>query len=382
MAANGAQDSFLHLAAAWISEHHPQHVNELQFESSNLAWSTQLLVILQNHLISRKFAEIKKMDRKASTSTAFVLGSQAFFNVSVSARSCISPAIPHINHGFAGSRKRVLSISWTPTTSRPNSQSLTCHAAKDTISNYAPITDREDAIVWEHKGANKLPVIVDEVFDIDGTSYFVTIPKDQPVFLVLEEKRDDGEVYNLVVDDPDLIKKLMPKAKKTLADEDNWTLTQCGSILTLAGVDNEALDDLFEDEEDDEDDEDDVASGDDNEEGAEGRDEDVVEGELDEELDDLDEDGYDSEGNEVETAEILATFVVDGEEYLVCKSSSHVSVIAKTSPKHPGDLEMLSEAESAKVQPLIESVIRGEYEEEDEEHVHGPDCGHEYEGQP
>jgi len=157
--------------------------------------------------------------------------------------------------------------------------------------------------------ARSLYCYVEQSFTSKGIQYYLLMPIDNPVSIILWDEQDDAEQAILVEDEAE-IDTLFPKAEASLAEE-NLTLKRTSFTLTVAG------------------------------ELPEPEDDDILTLEIETERD-----------WEAEEFQLLATFVYNNFEYGVYTPLVPLLFFAKA--KADGELELLSLDELKKIQPILE----------------------------
>lgn len=176
------------------------------------------------------------------------------------------------------------------------------------FSQDQPASSPEIKVLVDEK-ARSLYCYVEQSFQSKGVQYYLLLPIDSPVSIILWEDDQDEEQAILIEEEAD-IEKLLPAAEASLAEE-NLTLKQTSFTLTVAG-------DLPEPEDDD-----------------------ILTLEIETEG-----------GLETEEFQLLATFSDHNCEYGIYTPLVPLLFFAKVNSK--GDLELLSLEELKTIQPILE----------------------------
>ncbi len=157
--------------------------------------------------------------------------------------------------------------------------------------------------------ARSLYCYVEQSFTSKGVQYYLLMPIDSPVSIIMLDEDEDAEQAILIEDEPE-IDRLFSKAEASLAEEE-LTLKRTSFTLTVAG------------------------------ELPEPEDDDILTLEIETER-----------AWEAEEFQLLATFIHDDQEYGVYTPLVPLLFFAKAQPD--GELELLSLDELKTIQPILE----------------------------
>lgn len=151
---------------------------------------------------------------------------------------------------------------------------------------------------------------VEQSFTSKGVQYYLLMPIDSPVSIILWDDREEDAEQAILIEEEAEIEALFPKAEASLAEE-NLTLKHTSFTLTVAG------------------------------ELPEPEDDDILTLEIETERD-----------WETEEFQLLATFFHEEQEYGIYTPLVPLLFFAKAKPN--GDLELLSLDELKIIQPILE----------------------------
>jgi len=157
--------------------------------------------------------------------------------------------------------------------------------------------------------ARSLYCYVEQSFTSKGVQYYLLMPIDSPVSIIMWDEDEDAEQAILIEDEPE-IDRLFSKAEASLAEEE-LALKRTSFTLTVAG------------------------------ELPEPEDDDILTLEIETER-----------AWEAEEFQLLATFIHDDQEYGVYTPLVPLLFFAKAQPD--GELELLSLDELKTIQPILE----------------------------
>jgi len=225
-----------------------------------------------------------------------------------------------------GVLQRQLQFSSTfVSTSSTSSLLLATSASKSSNSNseeptLTRVSEEEEGVpipFIDKQGNSFIECYADSVATVDGVEYTIAVPCDYCVALCYEK---DDQLVQVELDD-ELMDDIFPMAENIVNDEfgEELALQRTPQVLTLVG-------ELEEDDDDEEDDE------------------------FDDDDDDDDEYG-------VEDVELLLAFEHRDQEYNLVRLMDPVLLVGKTDPERPDLRVLLTEEESEKVMPLLESAF-------------------------
>lgn len=177
------------------------------------------------------------------------------------------------------------------------------------FSQDQPPSSPEIKVLVDEK-ARSLYCYVEQSFKSKGIQYYLLLPIDSPISLILWEEEEQEEEQAILIEDEADIEKLLPEANASLAEE-NLTLKQTSFTLTVAG------------------------------ELPEPEDEDILTLEIETE-----------EGLETEEFQLLASFSYNNCEYGIYTPLVPLLFFAKVNSE--GDLELLSLEELKTIRPILE----------------------------
>lgn len=178
------------------------------------------------------------------------------------------------------------------------------------FSQDQPPSSPEIKVLVDEK-ARSLYCYVEQSFQSKGVQYYLLLPIDSPISIILwEEEEQEEEEQAILIEEEADIEKLLPEAEASLAEE-NLTLKQTSFTLTVAG------------------------------ELPEPEDEDILTLEIETE-----------EGLETEEFQLLATFSYNNCEYGIYTPLVPLLFFAKVNSE--GDLELLSLEELKTIRPILE----------------------------
>lgn len=176
------------------------------------------------------------------------------------------------------------------------------------FSQDQPPSSPEIKVLIDEDGRS-LYCYVEQSFTSKGVQYYLLMPIDSPVSIIMWDEDEDAEQAILIEDEPE-IDRLFSKAEASLAEEE-LTLKRTSFTLTVAG------------------------------ELPEPEDDDILTLEIETER-----------AWEAEEFQLLATFIHDDQEYGVYTPLVPLLFFAKAQPD--GELELLSLDELKTIQPILE----------------------------